>query len=96
MKRFLLVIGLLLFVQTALILEFGLSRPRPNLPEDAQRTESKFDAYLDAIDTKKWLSAALGSEFGCVGAWLLALYLKVRELDRAHGGSTRDKGASNH
>ena len=64
-----------------------LRRSDPVASGDELKTVSKFDAFIDRQNIENLISGAIGSQFGCLGAWMLAIYLRVRDLEREVAGS---------
>ena len=94
-----MVVGLLFFLETVVIQIQRSNEVERSNPSNADnqsgssKAESKLDAYLDRIWTHELLSRQLGALFGCFGSWFLALFLKVREVERrckASAGATFD------
>ena len=72
----LFVLGVLFFVQAGIIsTQFPLTEPSP------WRLEL-MDLYVREVRISQCVTGLSGSLFGCLGCWLLALYLKIRKLER--------------
>jgi hypothetical protein len=79
---FLVAVGVLLLAQTGLIeYQFWVQ----NVYNADVGSAEKMEKVVMAVQTAQLVGSSLGSLFGCLGSWLLVLYLKVRRLEKQLG-----------
>jgi hypothetical protein len=72
----LFVLGLLFFIQAAIIslVQFPRAEYPPNL--------EPMHLYIRELQLSEGVKSLIGSLFGCLACWILGLYLRTRRLER--------------
>lgn len=79
LSKALFVIGLAFFVQGGLSLELFNLRSRREMPDKPDY--AAMELVVAEMRTGSLVGSVTGSLFGCLGSWLLLLYLKTRKLE---------------